>query len=52
MKKVKFFSNVKMATLENEVNAFIKDKDVVSVTYTTNTLSNVTYHWFCVLYSE
>lgn len=51
MNKVKFFRNESQYKLEGEVNDFIKGKNVVSVSYSTNTVGYSIYHYCVVLYS-
>ena len=51
MKKVRFFENKHIIDLEMEVNSFIKDKNVVSVSYSTNSVGYSVYHFCCVIYS-
>ena len=52
MSKVKIFYNDTRSTLEKEINDFIKDKRVISVSFVS---SEVKYHFryeCCVLYEE
>ena len=51
MKKVRLFKNRHSIDLEREVNSFIKDKNVVSVSYSTNSVGYSVYHFCCVVYS-
>lgn len=51
MKQVKFFSNEYQYKLEREVNDFIKNKNVISVSYSTNTVGYSVEHFCCVVYS-
>ena len=52
MTKVKFFSEEGRYKLETEVNKFIRDKKVVSISYSTNTVGYSIHHYCCVLYIE
>ena len=51
MKQVKFFRNEYQYQLESEVNDFIKNKNVISVSYSTNTVGYSVEHFCCVVYS-
>lgn len=52
MYKTKFFHEKSMYDLEDKVNAFIQDKRVVNISYTTNSVGYNVYHYCCVLYME
>lgn len=52
MAKVRFFRNESQYDLEKAVNDFIRDKNVVNVSYSTNTVGYSIYHYCCVLYME
>lgn len=51
MKQVKFFRSEYQHELEKEVNGFIKNKNVVSISYSTNSVGYSVYHYCCVIYS-
>lgn len=51
MKQVKFFRKDHQYELEKAVNEFIKNKNVISVSYSTNTVGYSVYHYCCVVYS-
>ena len=50
MKQVKFFSNRHQHALEKEITDFIKNKNVVSVSYSTSSGGCAVYHYCCVVY--
>lgn len=50
MNKVKFFYKDSQILLENEVNNFIRNKNIVSISYSTNTVGYSIYHYCCVVY--
>ena len=52
MNKVKFFHVGTQVELEHEVNQFIKDKDVINISYSVNPSSYTYLHLCCVLYRE
>lgn len=52
MTKVRFFSNEHRYELEHAVNDFIRNKNVVNVSYSTSQVGYSIYHYCCVLYSE
>ena len=51
MKQVKFFTNEYQYRLEREVNDFIKNKNIISISYSTNTVGCSVEHFCCVVYS-
>ena len=51
MNKVKFFRENAQFDLEREVTDFIKDKKVISISYSTNTVGYSIEHFCVVLYS-
>lgn len=51
MKQVKFFWKEHQHELEKAVNEFIKNKNVISVSYSTNTRGYSVYHNCCIVYS-
>ncbi len=52
MTKVKLFREEGSYALETEVNNFIRDKRVINISYSTNTVGYSIYHYCCVLYVE
>lgn len=52
MTKAKFFSAEGRYALETEVNKFIRDKRVINISYSTNTVGYGVDHFCCVLYVE
>ena len=52
MTKVKFFREEGQYDLAREVNEFIRNKNVINISYTTNTVGYSVYHYCCVLYNE
>lgn len=52
MNKVKFFSSEHKYNLEREINAFICNKNVISISYSTNSVGYNVHHYCCVLYVE
>ena len=50
MTKVKFFSEQGSYALETKVNNFIRDKRVINISYSTNTVGYGIDHYCCVLY--
>jgi hypothetical protein len=52
MNKVKFFHEETQIRLEYTVNDFIRDKDIINVSYSINDNSNGYRHVCCVLYKE
>lgn len=51
MKQVKFFRNEYQDELEKAVNSFINNKNVVSISYSTNSVGYSVEHFCCVVYS-
>jgi hypothetical protein len=52
MTKVKFFRAEGQYDLTTEVNNFICNKNVINISYSTNTVGYSIYHYCCVLYNE
>ena len=52
MKKIEFFSSNERFALEHEVNAFMKNKNVISVSYSTELVGYTVKHFVCVFYEE
>ena len=52
MNKVKFLSSEHRYNLEREINEFIGNKNVISISYTTNSVGYSVHHYCCVLYVE
>ena len=52
MNKVKFFHAGTQVGLEHEVSRFIKDKDVINISYSVDPDSYDYQHLCCVLYKE
>lgn len=50
MSKVEFFRADGQLALEGKVNEFIKNKEVLSISYSTNSVGYSVYHYCCVLY--
>lgn len=50
MNKVKCFCEDNQFSLESEVNNFIRNKNIVSISYSTNTIGYSIYHYCCVVY--
>ena len=52
MKKVKFFRKDTQTDLENEVNDFIKDKEITSISYAVYLIGRYVNHFCCVIYID
>lgn len=52
MNKVQFFQNAYACRLKEEVNAFIANKNVINVSYSTERVGFETWHYCCVFYKE
>lgn len=52
MTKVKFLNASSHSALENEVNKFVRDKDVVSVSFSTVRLGYSLWFYCSILYRE
>ena len=52
MTRVKFFYARQVVTLEQQVNDFIKDKQVINISYSLDGRFDYCHHSCCVLYSE
>ena len=52
MTKVKFLNAATSGALENEVNKFIRDRDVVSVSFSTGRIGYSLWFYCSVLYRE
>ena len=52
MTKVKFFKTKDMWELEDEVNMFIQNKDVINISYTVAECGYGYIYCCCVLYKE
>ena len=52
MTKVKFFREEYQGELEREVNNFIRNKRVINISYSTNSVGYSIYHYCCVTYAE
>ncbi len=52
MNKVKFFHACTQVRLEYDVNQFIKDKDIINISYSVNDSNHDYQHLCCVLYQE
>ena len=50
MCKVKFFYKDSQILLEREVNDFIQNKNIASISYSTNSVGYSIYHYCCVVY--
>lgn len=50
MTKVKFFSNSTQFSLEQEVNSFIQNKNIISISYSTHMVGYSIKHCCCVTY--
>ena len=49
---VKFFHSDSIFKLQEEVNNFIKDKFIISVSYSTSKTGYSTQHYCCIAYKE
>lgn len=52
MTRVKFFHAQHVSTLEQQVNDFIKDKQVINISYSLDGRFDYCHHNCCVLYNE
>lgn len=52
MTKVKFFREECQDELEREVNNFIRNKRVINISYSTNSVGYSIYHYCCVTYAK
>lgn len=52
MKKIEFFCSIERFNLEREVNNFMKNKNVISVSYSTEMVGYNVKHFVCVFYEE
>lgn len=52
MTKTKFFKTENMWELEGEVNMFVRDKDVINISYTVAEYGYGCIYCCCVLYRE
>lgn len=52
MFKIKLFNNEYQRSLEREVNEFCQNRDVVSVSYSTELVGYTVFHYCCVCYRE
>ena len=52
MTKVKFFREEYQQDLAKEINDFIRNKKIINISYSTNTVGYSVYHYCCVLYVE
>lgn len=52
MVNIKLFSEEKSSFLEKKVNEFCRNRDVISVSYTTELVGYTVFHYCCVCYRE
>ena len=50
MSRVQMFENKLQYALEQKINEFIKDKKVISISYSTSLVGYYVYHYACVVY--
>ncbi|MBP0958879.1 MAG: sporulation protein Cse60 [Oscillospiraceae bacterium] len=52
MIKIKLFDSEYQRSLEREVNEFCQNRDVISVSYSTQLVGYSVFHYCCVCYRE
>lgn len=52
MYKTQFFRSERQNDLQKQINDFIKNKHVINISYSTNSVGYTVHHYCCVLYIE